>query len=204
MSAHGAASPMEPAELADRRAVLSASSSVTGMTLFVASEAVFFAAFFGVYASSYTAAADWPPAGAATPPLILPSLGVAVLVASAVTMAVGLRTLHRPSYPRALTPWLIGTGLGAAAFTALTAAGLLELNMDISAGIYETLFYVLLGLELAHAVGGLALLGLVGVRAWTGELALRRDPVQAAAIYWYFVVGLGVAMYVVLYLGAIR
>jgi heme/copper-type cytochrome/quinol oxidase subunit 3 len=76
--------------------------------------------------------------------------------------------------------------------------------MNIGAGIYQTLFYVLLGLELAHAVGGLALLGLIGVRALTGELALRRDPVQAAAIYWYFVVGLGVAMYVVLYLGAIR
>jgi heme/copper-type cytochrome/quinol oxidase subunit 3 len=74
--------------------------------------------------------------------------------------------------------------------------------MGIGDGIYQTLFYVLLGLELAHAVGGVALLGLVGTRAWTGELALHRDPVQAAAIYWYFVVGLGIVLYVVLYLGS--
>jgi len=199
-----AGTPAESAELTDRRAVLSASSSVTGMTLFVASEAVFFAAFFGVYASSYTASAIWPPFRVATPSLVVPTVAVVVLGASAVCMAVGLRTLHRPGYPRTLAPWLAATGGGAAVFTALTALGLVELNMNIGAGIYETLFYTLLGLALAHAVGGMALLGLVGVRAWTGELALRRDPVQAAAIYWYFVVGLGVAMYVVLYLGALR
>jgi heme/copper-type cytochrome/quinol oxidase subunit 3 len=196
--------PAESAELTDRRAVLSASSSVTGMTLFVASEAVFFAAFFGVYASSYTASSTWPPLRVASPGLTVPTVAVAVLLASAGCMAVGLRTLHRAGYPRTLAPWLAATGGGAAIFTALTALGLAQLNMSIGAGIYQTLFYTLLGLELAHAVGGMALLGLVGVRAWTGELALRRDPVQAAAIYWYFVVGLGVAMYVVLYLGALR
>lgn len=199
-----AGTPAESAELTDRRAVLSASSTVTGMTLFVASEAVFFAAFFGVYASSYTASSTWPPARVAAPSLLVPTIAVAVLLASAVCMAVGLRTLHRPGYPRTLGPWLAATGTGAAVFTALTAIGLVQLNMSIGAGIYETLFYTLLGLELAHAVGGMALLGLVGVRAWTGELALRRDPVQAAAIYWYFVVGLGAVMYVVLYLGALR
>ena len=199
-----AGTPIESSELTDRRAVLSASSSATGMTLFVASEAVFFAAFFGVYASSYTASSSWPPLRVAAPPLAAPTVAVLVLLASAVCMAVGLRTLHRPGYPRALAPWLVATGGGAAVFTALTALGLVQLDMNIGAGIYETLFYILLGLELAHAVGGMTLLGLVGVRAWTGELALRRDPVQAAAIYWYFVVGLGVVMYVVLYLGALR
>jgi heme/copper-type cytochrome/quinol oxidase subunit 3 len=199
-----AGTPAESAELTDRRAVLSASSTVTGMTLFVASEAVFFAAFFGVYASSYTASSNWPPARVAAPSLLVPTIAVAVLLASAVCMAVGLRTLHRPGYPRTLGPWLAATGAGAAVFTALTAIGLVQLNMSIGARIYETLFYTLLGLELAHAVGGMALLGLVGVRAWTGELALRRDPVQAAAIYWYFVVGLGAVMYAVLYLGALR
>ncbi len=53
-------------------------------------------------------------------------------------------------------------------------------------------------------VGGAVLLAVVLARAWSGELALRRDPVQSAAIYWYFVVGLGAVIYAVLYLGAIR
>ena len=51
---------------------------------------------------------------------------------------------------------------------------------------------------LAHGLGGVVLLGLLLVRMRTGELALRRDPVQAAAIYWYFVVVLGVVLYAVL------
>jgi heme/copper-type cytochrome/quinol oxidase subunit 3 len=189
-------------ELVDRKAVLASSSSVMGMTLFVASEAVFFAAFLGIFASSYADAKSWPPTGLATPSLVLPTVGVVVLLVSAGTMAMNLRMLRRPDYPRGLAPWLGATAAGAVVFTALVAVGLVELGMGIGDGIYQTLFYVLLGLELAHAVGGVALLGLVGTRAWTGELALHRDPVQAAAIYWYFVVGLGIVLYVVLYLGS--
>jgi cytochrome c oxidase subunit III len=189
-------------ELVDRKAVLASSSSVMGMTLFVASEAVFFAAFLGIYASSYADAKSWPPIGLKAPSLVLPTIGVLVLIATAGTMAMNLRTLRRPDYPRGLAPWLAATGLGAVIFTVLVAVGLAQLGMGIGDGIYQTLFYVLLGLELAHAVGGVALLGLVGTRAWTGELALHRDPVQAAAIYCYFVVGLGIVLYVVLYLGS--
>jgi len=59
---------------------------------------------------------------------------------------------------------------------------------------------MIIGLELAHVVGGAVLMGVVLGRTWTGELALRRDPIQSAAIYWYFVVVLGVVIYVVLYL----
>ncbi len=191
-----------PSEAVDRRAVIRASSSVTGMTLFVASEAVFFAAFFGIYASSYTAARDWPPAGVASPSLLLPSIGVVVLLASAVTMTMALRVLRRPDYPHGLATWLVGTLVGSVAFAVLVAVSIVDVNMGIGDNIYATLFYSLIGLELAHAVGGVALLGLAGVRTWTGEIALRRDPVQAGAIYWYFVVGLGIAIYVVLYLGA--
>jgi cytochrome c oxidase subunit 3 len=86
------------------------------------------------------------------------------------------------------------------AFGVLTAIGYASLPFSVSQGIYESLFYMIIGLELAHVVGGAVLLGVVMGRTWTGELALRRDPIQAAAIYWYFVVVLGVVIYAVLYL----
>lgn len=191
-------------ELVDRQAVQSASSAVTGMTVFVASEAVFFAAFFGVYASAYAAARTWPPASLQEPSLLVPSVAVAVLLASGVTMAQALRRVHRADYPRGLVPWLFATTAGALAFAVLVAVGLFGLGFSAGQGIYESLFYVIIGLELAHAAGGVVLLGLVLVRAGAGELALRRDPVQSASIYWYFVVALGVAIYLVLYLGAVH
>jgi len=200
-SEHAPGAPIGRAELIDRQAVRSASSSVTGMVLLVASEAVFFAAFLGIYAVSYTAAKVWPPAGTETPSLGVPTVGVVVLLVSGATMAQAMRHAHRPEYQRAaMLRWLAVALVCAVAFGVLTAIGYASLPFSASQGIYQSLFYMIIGLELAHVVGGAVLLGVVMARTWTGELALRRDPIQATAIYWYFVVVLGVVIYAVLYL----
>jgi heme/copper-type cytochrome/quinol oxidase subunit 3 len=192
---------VDRAELVDRQAVRSASSSVTGMVLLVASEAVFFAAFLGIYAVSFTSAKVWPPRGIELPSITVPSIGVVVLLASGGAMALAMRHALRREFRRgALLGWLVAALIGAVAFGVLTAIGYADLPFSVSQGIYESLFYMIIGLELAHVVGGAVLLGVVMGRTWTGELALRRDPIQAAAIYWYFVVVLGVVIYAVLYL----
>ena len=190
--------------LVDRQAVSSASSSVTGMVLFVASEAVFFAAFLGIYATSYAAARVWPPAGITSPSLVLPTIGVVLLLASGAAVGQAMRLAHRPEYPRSVLPWLAAGLALAVAFGVLLGISYADIPFGVGQGIYESLYYMITGLELAHVVGGAVLLALVLVRAWSGELALRRDPVQSAAIYWYFVVGLGAVIYAVLNLGAIR
>ena len=191
-------------ELLDRRAVHSTSGSVTGMVVFVASEAVFFAAFLGIWATSYAAAKVWPPAGIAGPGLVVPTIGIVVLLASGAAMGQAMRYTHRPEYPRSVIPWMAAALACAVAFGVLLAIGYAAIPFGVGQGIYESLFYMIIGLELAHIVGGAVLLAVVLARAGTGELALRRDPVQSAAIYWYFVVGLGVVIYAVLYLGGIR
>ena len=200
-SEHVPGAPVSRAELVDRQAVRSASSSVTGMVLLVASEAVFFSAFFGIYVVSYTAARVWPPAGIQTPSLGVPTVGVVVLLVSGATMALAMRQAHRADFRRgALLGWLTAALVCAVAFAVLTAIGYASLPFSVGQGIYESLFYMVIGLEFAHIVGGAVLLGVVMARTWTGELALRRDPIQATAIYWYFVVVLGVVIYVVMYL----
>jgi cytochrome c oxidase subunit 3 len=192
------------AELVDRQAVRSASSSVTGMVLLVASEAVFFAAFLGIYAVSFTAAKVWPPAGIETPSITVPTVGVVVLLVSGAAMAQAMRHALRPEYRRsALLGWLTAALAFAVAFGVLTAIGYASLPFSVGQGIYESLFYVIIGLELAHVVGGAVLLAVVMARTWSGELALRRDPIQATAIYWYFVVVLGIVIYAVLYLSGV-
>jgi len=199
MSADNPVVPGPPApDLIDQHAVASASSTVTGMTLFVASEAVFFAAFLGIYATSYTSAADWPPPGMPTPSLGIPTAGLVVLLLSGLAMTRCVRRIHHPEYPQGLAPWLTATVLGSVVFAALIAVSMTGTGFGIGDGIYQSLFYVMTGLELAHGIGGAVLLGLLLVRLRTGELGLRRDPIQAAAIYWFFVVVLGVVLYAVL------
>jgi heme/copper-type cytochrome/quinol oxidase subunit 3 len=200
-SEHVPGRPVDRAELIDRQAVRSASSSVTGMVLLVASEAVFFAAFLGIYAVSYTRARVWPPAGITTPSIAVPTAGVLVLLVSGAAMAQAMRHALRPEYRRAvMLRWLAAALVSAVVFGVLLAIGYADLPFSVGQGIYESLFYMIIGLEFAHVVGGAVLLGVVLTRTWTGELALRRDPIQAAAIYWYFVVVLGVVIYAVLYL----
>jgi heme/copper-type cytochrome/quinol oxidase subunit 3 len=200
-SEHVPGGAVDRAELIDRQAVRSASSSVTGMVLLVASEAVFFAAFLGIYAVSYTRARVWPPAGIATPSIAIPTIGAVVLLISGAAMAQAMRHALRPEYRRAvMLRWLAAALACAVVFGVLLAIGYADLPFSVGQGIYESLFYMIIGLEFAHVVGGAVLLGVVMTRTWTGELALRRDPIQAAAIYWYFVVVLGVVIYAVLYL----
>jgi cytochrome c oxidase subunit 3 len=191
-------------ELVDRQAVRGASSSVTGMVLFVASEAVFFAAFLGIYATSYAAVRVWPPAGITSPSLVLPTVGVALLLASGAVMAQVMRLARRPEDLGSVVSWLAAGLALAVAFGVLLGISYAGIPFGVGQGIYESLYYMITGLELAHVVGGAVLLALVLARAWSGELALRRDPLQSAAIYWYFVVALGAVIYAVLYLGAIR
>jgi heme/copper-type cytochrome/quinol oxidase subunit 3 len=200
-SEHVPGGRVDRAELIDRRAVRSASSSVTGMVLLVASEAVFFAAFLGIYAVSYTAARVWPPAGIATPSIVVPTIGVVVLLISGAAMAQAMRHALRREYQRAsMLRWLAAALVSAVAFGVLLVIGYADIPFSVGQGIFESLFYMIIGLEIAHVVGGAVLMGVVLARTWTGELALRRDPIQAAAIYWYFVVVLGIVIYAVLYL----
>lgn len=204
MTTNESAASVPASELVDRQAVRGASSSVTGMVLFVASEAVFFAAFLGIYATSYAAAQVWPPAGITSPSLVLPTIGVALLLVSAAAMGQVMRLASRPEYLRNVVSWLVAALVLAVAFGVLLAISYADIPFGVGQGIYESLYYMIIGLELAHVVGGAVLLALVLLRAWSGELALRREPVQSAAIYWYFVVALGAAIYALLYLGAIR
>lgn len=195
--------PAPPPELLEQQAARRTGSPVIAMTIFVASEAVFFGAFFGIYLSAYTSARVWPPAGIPGPGLILPTAAVALLLVSGAAMAQTLRMVRRPRFPRGIAGWLGATLACAAGFAVLLALSYQGLGFGIGQGIYASLFYVIIGLELAHVVGGVALLGLVQARAWTGELGQQRDPVLAVGIYWYFVVALGAVIYLVLYLATI-
>jgi cytochrome c oxidase subunit III len=185
--------------LTDERAVRGTSSPVMGMVLFVAGEAMFFAAFFGVYFSIRTSASVWPPRTIGIPELPIPAALTVILVSSSVVLQLGVAALRRG---RSTTfRGLLGlTILLGACFLALQAYDYSRLSFGVRDGIYPSLFYVMTGLHMAHVAGGVVLLALVMGQAVTGQLSPERhDPVEAAAIYWHFVdivwIGLFTAFY---------
>jgi cytochrome c oxidase subunit III len=191
--------PVVPARSGDERAVASTSSSVLGMVLFVASESMFFAAFFGAYVTAYVNQRIWPPDNTPAPPLGLPTAAAASLVLSGLLLQGAIRAGRR-RLPRAVSRWLLLTLAAGVASVLLTLVAYTEVGFGLHAGIFASLFYLMTGLGLAHVVGGVALLALVFAQSLNGRLALfRYQQVQTAAVYWNFVVVLGLVIYVVFY-----
>jgi cytochrome c oxidase subunit III len=169
------------------------------MVLFVASESMFFAAFFGAYVTTYVNQKVWPPSNTPAPPLGLPTAAVASLVLSGLLLQGAFRAARR-GLPDTVSRWLVLTLAAAVASVVLTLVSYSEVGFGLHAGIFASLFYLMTGLGLAHVAGGVVLLALVVAQSLTGRLALvRYQPVQAAAVYWNFVVVLGLVIYVAFY-----
>ena len=188
-----------PARPGQERPGYGSSSSALGMVLFVASESMFFAAFFGAYATTYVNQKVWPPNDTPAPPIGLATAAVASLLLSGLLLQFALRAGRRGT-PDRVSRWLVLTLAASVASVALTLAGYAEVGFGLHAGIFASLFYLMTGLGLAHVAGGILLLAMVVIQSLAGRLALSRyEPLQAARVYWNFVVGLGLVIYVVFY-----
>jgi cytochrome c oxidase subunit III len=189
-----------PEIVLDQRAVKGSSSSVLGMTLFVASEAMFFAAFFGAYFTIYAAAPTWPPLRIPIPDVLIPSIATALLVTSGITMQMGVVAAKKGRIKRLNVSLALTIVLGGA-FLILQAIDYSGMGFGIHDGVYPSLFYIMTGLHMAHVIGGVLFLILVFVQSRSGQLSMERhEPVEAAAIYWHFVDIVWIGLFVIFYI----
>ena len=171
----------------DERVVRQTSGPVLGMVVFVASEAMFFATFFGAYFTIYSVNPVWPPAGF---PHLKPELATVLtvlLVTSSVTLQIGVRSIRRDR-TRAMLVWLGLTILLGAGFLGLQLYDYSLLGFGVRDGIFGSLFYVMTGLHMAHVFGGVVFLVLVLAQGLGGQLTrAHHDSMEAGSIYWHFV-----------------
>jgi cytochrome c oxidase subunit 3 len=163
------------------------SGPIMGMVLFVASEAMFFAAFFAAYFTIRGNAKVWPPPG--TPPLKIdiPTILTVILVTSSLVVQLSLRSIRRGDQRRAVVFLGVTIALGIA-FLLLQLYDYSELGFGVKDGPFGTLFYVMTGIHMAHVFGGVVFLSLVFGQATGGVLSpANHDSLAAGAIYWDFV-----------------
>jgi cytochrome c oxidase subunit III len=184
---------------ADRRAKPEISGPVMGMILFVASEAMFFAAFFGGYFTIKANEPVWPGPGIHLE-IGIASILTVILVVSSIAVQMAIRSTRDGSMRRAKV-WLgITIGLGVA-FLALQAYDYSQLGFGLKDGPFGTLFYVMTGIHMAHVVGGVVFLSLVFGQLARGRLTREHhDPLAAGAIYWDFVDVVWLCLFTVFYL----
>lgn len=175
-------------------------AGLIGAAFFVVSESMFFLGLFLAWFSLRAMSQAWPPPE--TPPLSvgLPALNTLILAVSVVLVAWAERGIAAGDGRRLQ----IGVGVAAVlglVFMAVQAYEFANLGFAPYSNAYGSAFFFLMGFHVARVFGGVVFMTIVLVRAFMGQFnASRRAAVQACALYWYFIAGVWLAVFWVLYL----
>lgn len=164
-----------------------------GMILFIASEVMFFVAFFWAFFHSSLAptieiGAVWPPKGIeAIGPWEIPFLNTLILLSSGAAVTWAHHAILAGSQKQAIYG-LVATIVLAVIFTGLQAMEYIEAPFTISDGIYGSTFYLATGFHGFHVIIGTIFLIVCCVRQFMGHFTPKHHfGFEAAAWYWHFV-----------------
>jgi cytochrome c oxidase subunit 3 len=167
-----------------------------GMTLFIASEVMFFVAFFwayfhfALYPSHVSGAAEavWPPPGIRTfDPFGLPFLNTMILLLSGCTVTWAHHALLHGDR-KGLIQGLALTVLLGMSFTTFQAIEYAEAPFKFTDGIYPSTFFLATGFHGFHVMVGTIFLLVCLIRSIRGDFTPQRHfGFEAAAWYWHFV-----------------
>ncbi|HEV2558992.1 MAG TPA: cytochrome c oxidase subunit 3 [Microvirga sp.] len=172
-----------------------------GMIMFIASEVMFFVAWFWAYFEAalypndplqYTRVEKlggvWPPTGIETfDPWHLPLLNTLILLTSGTTVTWAHHALlHNDRQGLKMGLWLT-VGLGVI-FTALQAYEYSHAAFGFSGNIYGATFFMATGFHGAHVIIGTIFLAVCLLRAYQGHFTPQQHlGFEFAAWYWHFV-----------------
>ncbi len=186
-----------------------------GMIMFIASEVMFFVAWFWAYfdVSLYPGEAiqfqrteltggHWPPAGIATfNPFQVPLLGTMVLLLSGTTVTAAHHLIVEGDREGAKKYLWFTVALGAL-FSCLQAYEYSHAHFHFGGHIYGATFFMATGFHGAHVLIGTIFLAICAIRLYTpGELTPERHfGFEAAAWYWHFVDVVWLFLFAAIYL----
>ena len=164
-----------------------------GMLLFIASEVMFFAAFFWAFfdASLFPKEATgftWPPEGVEVfEAFDIPFLNTLVLLLSGCTVTWAHHALQHGDRRNTIRGLLLTVILGVL-FTALQAYEYSHAAFGFTDGIYSSTFYMATGFHGFHVIIGTIFLAVCLFRAMSGHFKPDHHfGFEAAAWYWHFV-----------------
>ena len=163
-----------------------------GMVLFIASEVMFFAAFFWAFfhhsLGFSTATLQWPPA--AIEPLEvwhLPFYNTVILLTSGGTVTRAHLFIEKGDNKSAAL-WIFITAALGALFLGLQVYEYVHAAFHLNEGIYPSTFYLATGFHGFHVFVGTVFLTVCGFRAAKGHFRPHKHiGFQSAAWYWHFV-----------------
>ncbi|TMA33728.1 MAG: heme-copper oxidase subunit III [Deltaproteobacteria bacterium] len=179
------------------------SNTRLAMIVLITGESMLFAGLIGMYLVFRLAARTWPPPDQPRLPLGLTTLNSAVLLGSAIPLARALGAIRRGETDRVarrveLTALL---GLLFLAVQGAEWARLVRHGLTLGSGTYGGSFYVLIGCHALHVLAAVTWLAAVAVLARRGRFTpARHAALEMCSLYWYFVCGLWVVLFPLVYL----
>ncbi|MBA3765757.1 MAG: cytochrome c oxidase subunit 3 [Acidobacteria bacterium] len=176
-----------------------------GMWVALCSITMLFTALTSAYIvrSRLSTANDWQPIS--VPHMLW--LSTALILLSSVTFEASRRLLKRDDdqgYRRWLTVTVL-LGIGFLLTQWLAWRELVAKGIYLATNPHSSFFYLLTGVHALHLVGGILMLGYLLARAWRRQSELqsrnlRQDSANAAALYWHFMDGLWIYLFLLLFL----
>ncbi|HEV2387079.1 MAG TPA: cytochrome c oxidase subunit 3 [Candidatus Acidoferrales bacterium] len=172
---------------------------ITGLTMGLAAILMFFMALTSAFIVRKGLSNDWR---AFPLPAVL-WLNTAILLASSFTIQAARSRLGRKDVPGFRHWWGVTTALG----LLFLAGQLVAWRQLVSEGVYlatnpsSSFFYVLTAAHGLHLLGGILALAAIAVWNWGKARITRATATEMAAIYWHFLDGLWVFLFLLLKLG---
>lgn len=176
-------------------------AGLLGMAFFVVAESTFFLGLFLAYFYMRNTAEAWPPpgAGAGRPTIALAIINTIVSLISLGVMAYANRAIAHNNRRGLQVGVSIAAMLGVV-FMAIQSIEFAQLGFTAQTSGYGSAFIALLVFHVARVFIGVSLMLIVLLRALIGQFsAKRRLLVQAATLYWAFIVGVWLVVFYVLY-----
>jgi len=173
------------------------------LVLFMMTETMLFAGLMGTFVVFRVSSRQWPPVGQPYLPIAVTWVNTAILLASAWTMHAAVRAVRRGALAQLRTGLLVTLALGT---TFLAVQGfewtrLIAHGLTLSSSNYGATFYSLIGLHALHVIGAVIWVFGVAMAARGGRYtALRYSGVELCSMYWYYVCGLWVILFTLVYL----
>jgi cytochrome c oxidase subunit 3 len=163
-----------------------------GMGLFIASEVMFFVAFFWAYFNAglkvNPSISQWPPQGVETlDPWRIPFINTLILLSSGYCVNKAHHAL-RAGHRSVMNRWLAATVVLGFTFLALQAHEYGEAAFGFKDGVYPSVFYMATGFHGFHVFVGACFLTVCLFRSLRGDFTPEQHVgFEAAAWYWHFV-----------------
>ena len=172
-----------------------------GLATFLVADAMTFAGFFAAYLT-FKAVNPLMPGAVYELELPLPTLNTILLLVSSATFHRAGVNLRKGLNARC-RQWLLGTALLGLAFLVSQMVEYFTLPFGLADNLYASTFYALTGFHGLHVTLGALMILIVWwqCRTPSGRVnASNHFPLEAAELYWHFVDGIWVILFIILYL----